>query len=62
MHTLCPSRWKVRGDALAAFIGNYTELWILPGSRLQGVKAVVSTFQFLLSCSLDKIILKKANN
>ena len=26
MHNLCPTRWTVRGDALAAFIDNYTEL------------------------------------
>ena len=26
IHTLCPTRWTVLGDALAAFIDNYTEL------------------------------------
>ena len=26
IHTLCPTRWTVRGDALAVFIDNYTEL------------------------------------
>ena len=25
-HVLCPTRWAVRGDALATFIDNYTEL------------------------------------
>ena len=71
---LCPTRWTVRGDPLAAFIDNYTELmdlwdWSLQAtsetemkSRLQGVKAVMSTFQFLFSCSLGKIILKKTDN
>ena len=26
IHTLCLTRWTIRGDALAAFIDNYTEL------------------------------------
>ena len=30
--------------------------------RLQGVKAAISTFQFLFSCSLGKRILKQADN
>ena len=59
IHTLCPTRWTVRGDALAAFIENYTELmdlwfWSLQAysdtemkARLQGDKTVMSTFQFL---------------
>ena len=55
-----PSRLTVCGDALAAFVGNYNELMDL--ARLQGVKAVMSTFQFLFSCSLGKMILKQADN
>ena len=31
-------------------------------ARLQGVNAVMSTFQFLFSCSLGKIILKQTDN
>ena len=74
MHNLCPTRWTVRGDALAAFIDNYTELmdlwdWSLQATsdaemnaRLKGVKAVMWTFQFLLSYSVGKIILKQTNN
>ena len=31
-------------------------------ASLQGVKAVMSTFQFLFSCSLKEIILKQADN
>ena len=68
IHTSCASRWTVLGDALTAFIDNYTELidlwdWSLQATgdtvmkaRLQGVKAVMSTFQFLFSCSLCKSI------
>ena len=53
MHNLCPTRWTIRGDALAAFIDNYTELmdlwdWSLQATsdavmnaRLKGVKAVM---------------------
>ena len=74
IHTLFPARWTVRGDALAAFIDNYIELMDLCGwslqdtsetvmkARLQSVKAVMSTFQFLFSCSLGKIILKQTDN
>ena len=71
---MCPTKWTVRGDALVAFIENYTELmdlwdWSLQATsdteikgRLQGVNAVMSTFQFLFSCSLGKIIVKQADN
>ena len=31
-------------------------------ARLQGAKAVMSTFQFLFSCSLGKIISKQTDN
>ena len=72
--SLSPTKWTVFGDALATFIDNYIELmniwdWSLQATsetemktRLQGVKAVMSTFQFLFSCSHDKIILKQADN
>ena len=71
---MCPTRWTVRGDALAAFIDNYIELmdlwdWPLQATngtnikaRLQGDKAVMSTFQFLFNCSLGKMILKQTDN
>ena len=74
MHTLCPTRWTVRGDALAAFVDNYIglmDLWdwsrqatsdTVIKSRLQGVKAVTSTFQFLFNFSHGKIILKQADH
>ena len=70
IHTLCLSRWTVHGDALTAFIDNYTELldlwnWSFQATsntemkgRLKGVKATMSTFQFLFSCALGKIISK----
>ena len=35
VHTLCPTRWTVRRDALAAFIENYTELMDLWDWSLQ---------------------------
>ena len=72
--SLSPTKWTVFGDALATFIDNYIELmniwdWSLQATsetemktRLQGVKAVMSTFQFLFSCSHDKIILKQTDN
>ena len=68
---MCPTRWTVRGNGFAAFIDNYTELmdlwdWSLQATsvremkaRLQSVKAVMSTFQFLFSCSFGKITLKQ---
>ena len=59
-YTLCVLLGGLRDDALAAFIGNYTELMDL--ARLQDVKAVMSTFQYLCSCSVGKIILKQADN
>ena len=71
---MCPTGWTVRGNALAAFIDNFInlmDLWDLPlqatsdtemKARLQGIKAVMSTFQFLFSCSLRKIILKQTDS
>ena len=55
IHILCPTRWTVRGDALAAFFDNCSELMDLWGlvskllvaqmkARLRGVKVVMSTF------------------
>ena len=52
---MCPTKWTVSGDALAAFIANCTNLmdlwdWSLQATsdtemkvRLQGVKTVMST-------------------
>ena len=69
---MCSTRWTVRGDALTAFIDNYIglmDLWdwsrqaTSDKARLQGVKAVTSTSQFLFNCSHgNKIILKQAYN
>ena len=68
---MCPTRWTVRGDAID---DNYTELmdlrdWSLKAAsdremkaRLQAVKAVMSTFQFLFSCSFGKITLKQTDS
>ena len=60
--------WTVRGDVLAAFIDDYTEsmdFWSLQATsdtgmkaRLQGVKDIMTTFQFLFSGSLGKIIFR----
>ena len=70
---MCPTRWKVSGDALAVFIDNFTELmdlWdmrqVSPSytemkARSQVVKTVIWTFQFLFSSSLGKITLKQAD-
>ena len=70
IHNLCPTRWTVRGDVLAAFIDNHTELidlwnWSFQATSdtemkasLEGVKAFMSTFEFFFSCPLGKIILK----
>ena len=71
---MCPTRSTVLGDALATFIENCPELmdlwaWSLQATtdtemkaKLQSVKAVTSTLQFLFSWSLGKIILKQAIN
>ena len=71
---MCPTRSTVLGDALATFIENCPELmdlwaWSLQATtdtemkaKLQSVKAVTSTLQFLFSCSLGKVILKQAIN
>ena len=59
-YTLCVLLGGLRGDALAAFIGNYIELMDL--ARLQDVKTVMSTFKYLCSCSVGKITLKQADN
>ena len=70
---MCPTRWKVPGDALAVFIDNFTELMDLWDMRQVSpsytemkarsqVKTVISTFQFLFSSSLGKITLKQAES
>ena len=73
-HALCPNRWTVRGDALAAYIDSYTALMDLwdwsfqvtsdrdMKASLQNVKAVMSTLQLLFSCSLGKMILKRTDS
>ena len=60
--------WTLRGDVLAAFIDDYIEsmdFWSLQATsdtgmkaRLQGVKDIMTTFQFLFSGSLGKIIFR----
>ena len=73
-HILCPNRWAVHGDALAAYIDNYTALmdlwdWSFQATsdrdmkaRLQNVKTVMSTLKLLFSCTLGKIILKQSDS
>ena len=64
--TLCPTRWRVRGDTLAKFIDDYIELmdlwdWSLQAtcdtemkSKIQGVKAVIPIFHFSSAVPLVK--------
>lgn len=58
VHTLCPTRWTVRGEALASVLNNHSELmelwdWSMDvvketdmKARIQGVQAMMTTFSF----------------
>ena len=69
IHTICPTRWTVRGEACAAIIDNHPylmQLWeeTLDGkidnetqAKIIGAQTTMKTFNFLFSCSLNKRIL-----
>ena len=74
VQTLCPTRWTVCGDTLASILNNFEELmklwdWSLNETkdsemiaRIQGVKTIMSKFEFLFSCSLGERLLKQTDN
>ena len=69
IHTICPTRWTVRGEACAAIIDNHPylmQLWeeTLDGkidsemqAKIIGAQTTMETFNFLFSCSLNIRIL-----
>jgi hypothetical protein len=74
VRTLCPTRWTVRGEALASVLDNHSELmelwdWSLEivketdmKARIHGVKSMMTTFTFYFGCSLGEKILKQTDN
>lgn len=69
VHAFCPTRWTVRGEALAAVINNHAELielwdWSLTVSkdtemkaRIRGVQSTMTTFNFYFGCTLGEQLL-----
>ena len=74
VHTFCPTRWTVRGDSLESILENYEELmnlweWSLEyvddaemSARIEGVRTVMKTYDFIFGCCLGKLILKQTDN
>ena len=74
VHDLCPTRWTVHVEALAATLNNHSELidlwdWSLTiltdremKARIRGVQAMMSSFDFFFGCSLGERLLKQTDN
>ena len=74
VHKFCPTRWNVRGEALAAVINNHAELmelwdWSLTVSKdtemkakIRGVQSMMTTFNFYFGCTLEEQLLKQTDN
>ena len=74
VHAFCPTRWTVRGEALAAVINNHAELmelwdWSLIVSkdtemkaRIRGVQSMMTTFNFFFGCTLGEQLLRQTDN
>ena len=74
VHAFCPTRWTVRGEALASVLNNHDELmelwdWSLDvlkdtemKSRINGVKSMMTKFSFYFGCCLGEKILRQTDN
>ncbi|XP_068725038.1 zinc finger MYM-type protein 1-like isoform X1 [Montipora capricornis] len=74
VHAFCPTRWTVRGEALAAVINNHAELmelwdWSLTVSkdtemkaRIRGIQSMMTTFNFYFGCTLGEQLLRQTDN
>ena len=74
VHAFCPTRWTVRGEALAAVINNNAELmelwdWSLIVSkdtemkaRIRGVQSMMTTFKFYFGCTVGEQLLRQTDN
>ena len=74
VHALCPTRWTVRGKALASVLNNHDELmklwdWSLEilkdtemKSRIIGVKSIMAKFSFYFGCCSGENILRQTDN
>ena len=74
VHALCPTRWTVRGEAIASVLNNHDELmelwdWSLEvlkdtemKSRITGVKSIMAKFSFYFGCCLGEKILRQTDN
>jgi hypothetical protein len=73
VHSFCPTRWTVRGDACAAMINNHSELvelwdWSLEKvkepklrARVSAAKSTMQTHKFIFGCMLCVDILKRTD-
>lgn len=74
IHAFCPTRWTVRGEALASILNNFKELmdlweWSLGvfhdtdiKARIRGATALMPTFDFVFGCALGELLLKQTDN
>ena len=74
IRVLCPTRWTVKADALSSIMNNFETLkqtWeeavevvqdTETKSRIRGVSAVMSTFDYLYGNILGEMLLKHADN
>jgi hypothetical protein len=74
IHTVCPTRWTVRGEACAAIISNYeylVELWewsLSSGNpdsdtraKILGAQSAMQSFSFLFGTHLNKRVLVRTD-
>ena len=74
MHAFCPTRWTVRGEALAAVFNNHPALmelwdWSLTVSNdtrikttIRGVQSLMTIFNFHFGCTMGGQLVRKTNN
>ena len=69
VRAFCPTRWTVRGEALAAVINNHAELmelwdWSLTEmkARIRGVQSMMTTFNFYFGCTLGEQLLRQTDS
>ena len=74
IRVLCPTRWTVRAEALHSILANYEVLQSLweesidcvrdteMRSRIQGISACMTTFDFFFGVSLGELLLNHSDN
>ena len=74
IHSMCPTRWTIKGDTLSAVCNNHNELMDLwtcsinklkdteMKARVQGVESQMRSFEFIFCSLLGENIFKQTDN